>query len=585
MLDSQRRWFNPPYPLALLSLIPMLVIAYLLAKYALNIPYHDEWIDKNTVDVAIITSSGSIPPFELLSAEWSQHRVFFTRVTAMISTLLTGWDVRFDKWVGFAAAILGFLLLYGTQRAINPIVAKWLLVPTALLVFSPRQYINWLLAYQNCMFFVCLWVFAACYLLVRGSIGWRTLLLLVLCALYATLSLGIGLGLWLAILPTLWLRGYRHWRYYLAWCAVSALAIVLYIAHDPIVVLRSVVEISWYERMLYAITFPASPLVFDAPEAVLLAQALTLGALVLTTLNIRYLWERIPKHQLAAPILLILMGGGNAALAAFGRAGWVHGDPLHSRYVTTASLFWYGVLILGGLTAWYVYPKRTNRSNRFMWRLQLAAVGVGIGAYLLGNVIEWHGPLTEANTSGWNQPLGEACTLQHLQPMADACKQTIPTYLQDAFYPKAAILAKNRLTIYGAWEQNYAPSRAIESGSMQYLYGNREQQPSLDPATRTLRQPLNSRVEQYLALSEKTQYLTTELHADVLGAQFRFFIRQGRTVTQVFEAVYDGLPLVAEIDVSSWRGQNVVLVYEVDAADASTNSWAEWQSLKITSIP
>lgn len=580
--DPQPLGFKLTYPLVLLSLIPIFLIVYLLANYALNIPYHDEWIDTNTVDIAIITSSGRIPSFELLATEWSQHRVFFTRVITMLSTFLTGWDVRFDKWVGFVAALLGLMLLYATQRTLNQTVALWLMVPTALLVFSPRQYVNWLLAYQNCMFFVCLWVFAAGYLLVRGPIGWRTLLMLMLCAMYATLSLGLGLGLWIAMLPTLWLRGYRNWRHYAAWCGVSAFVIFLYIVHDPAVVVRFVIEISLLDRMVYAVTFLASPLVFGAPQAILAAQALALGAIIVTALNLRYLLTRAPLPQLAVPMLLILMGVGNTALAAFGRAGWAHGDPLHSRYVTTASLFWYGVLMLGGLAAWYAYPARKKRPHRLMWRVQWIALSVGIGAYMFGNVVEWRGPITTANTVGWNQPLGEACTLQYLQPMMPACQATIPTYLQDRFYQKAPLLAENRLTIYGVWEKDIPPTEDIHAAHVQYLYGNREQQPTLDPATKTVRQPLNSRIEQHIKLSPQASTLTATLQAQQTNTYFRFFIRQGRAVTPLLNTVYTDSPSVAEMDLSAWRGQNVVLVYEVDGANSSERGWAEWQSLQMT---
>ncbi len=212
--------------------LPIVLAAWFIHRHAVNVPFWEEW--DASAPIAIHAADGTLS-LEMLLMPHGQPRIFFTKLTVALSTWLTGWDVRFEMWVSFGLALISFGLLIAIMRRIHPPSTLWLTLPFALLIFSVRQRHNWLMGFQTVWFYMPLFTLASLWVLMRLSVSWRALLLLMLCTVGASYAYLSGMALWAALLPALWLRGYRNWRHYAAWVAAAAACIGLYFTNYRLV--------------------------------------------------------------------------------------------------------------------------------------------------------------------------------------------------------------------------------------------------------------------------------------------------------------------------------------------------------------
>ncbi len=205
------------------TLIPMLLLALFIAVQGVNVPFGDEY--GVTAPVAVATAEGLLQPSYFFQQE-SNHRLVFTKLTVALNTLLTGWDLRVEMWVNFALLVASFGLLHNAWKRVHPPTAAWLVLPFALLLFALRQRPTF--ALYLAFYYGQLFMFAALWVLVTLKVSRQTLLIVILCVIGATFSNAGGLPLWMALVPALWLRGYRDWRYLAAWLAAAAIFIGIF---------------------------------------------------------------------------------------------------------------------------------------------------------------------------------------------------------------------------------------------------------------------------------------------------------------------------------------------------------------------
>jgi len=553
--------------------LPIALMALFIAVQGINIPYLDEYAI--TAPIAVATAEGALQPSYFFQQE-SNHRLVFTKLTTALNTLLTGWDLRAEMWVNFTLILASFALLCAAWRQVHPPTAAWLILPFALALFAIRQRPNFALYIG--LYWGQFFTFAALYILVRMAVSLRALLYLALCAIGATFSNAGSLPLWFALLPALWLRGYRR-RHLVLWLVITSAVIGIFFLNYNFGVSFSGVEnpaVPLHFYLLYILAFLGSPLVIEAagiyPVSIL---CFGVGVAVLV-FNTRFLLrQKMPLSIFALPIALLLMALSNAVISAAGRADIMYyeynGQPLSARYVTAANWFWLAVLMVSAVAiwqAWQMHQPSLLKRNR--------AIFAGlISIFVFVNGISWYAGslyypliLTERHRQ---------CMLNYLGAPDAPCL--------NRFYPPEwrmtdiRDLAKHRLTAFSDWYAGRDPASDLTRAPLQYLNGALGAAPAFvremrDGAAQTaLRLSVPSAVEQYVQLPDAPRVFF-EADAVTDAAQpvkLSVSVRIGRAIIPVASSAIGAASAPIAAELSEWRGQAVLLVYEVtrDARDAS----------------
>jgi len=573
--------------------------ASFIARYGVNVPHWDEW--QASAPVVLKTVEGTLSLADLLKPH-DQPRIFFTHLTTALVTLLAAWDVRVEMWVSFALAALSFGVLLAIQRRVHAASALWLAVPLALLVFAVRQRQNWLMGFQTAWFFWLFFTVLALWLLVRLPVSARSLVPIIVCAIGAGYAYLSGLALAFAMLPALWLRGYRKPLHYGIWLGAAALYIGLYFTNYAFIDQGFQTEITaqLWDYPLYVLRYLGAPFVPDAPEHQALSLAFGASGVALMAVNLVYLWRKVPPINLAVPSALSLLCLANGALASIGRVkpdllAYFWARPTTSRYVTAANLFWIALLMLGAMTV-----ACARGRQRLMTAANVALLGCAALGYLFANLTT---PTYIAT------PEDRLCVLNYLRAPYDNCLFRVNAD-RGGYLATAQQLGAHRLTAFGDWYHDFAPAAQPVEAHLQFLSGIadppvfREQPPDAYVPERAvvLYQHPPSLAEQYLQLPDAAQvFFEAELYVDLrnvrehpevpqTGALFRLGIRQGRAVQTLYEGVFDvraeRAPIPIRVDLSAWRGQRVVLVYQTEVREGVPfYAWAMWRKPRLIAQP
>lgn len=188
--------------LFILYLLPAVFILWFISKFAINIPYMDQW---SLVPFFEKISDGKAT-FTDFFALHNEHRLFFPKLIFVGFAFLTNWKIRYELYFNFILACITCFTLYKlsikTQKPDN-FLAKISTILTCLLIFSLMQYENWLWGFQlaNQLINTCLVV--ATFILTsfqQWSINKRVIIAAILCFI-ASFSSAQGLLTWLALIP------------------------------------------------------------------------------------------------------------------------------------------------------------------------------------------------------------------------------------------------------------------------------------------------------------------------------------------------------------------------------------------------
>ena len=326
-----------------LALLPILNAVFIVLERGANRPFAEEWFDSALV--AIATHDGTLTLQQLLTPQ-NDYPHFTTKLFVALHTPLTRYDLRLDMLLGVAmsaATLLIVIYLVGRQdRGMALLLAPLL----SALIFTPRQAVNWMTGFQNVYFAFVLCVALIVLVIEVLPISWRALWLAALLTSFGALALGVAPFYWLSGLMALWLRGYRRWRYYAVWLALSALLTVHFLSR--LATLPDSISILSRPDMFayHALAFLGAPLA-HRPQMIL-GIALGLFGVVLFALNALLLW-RWRAEWLRAWAVLAFFSAISALITAYGR--WyvfdVLSEPLLSeRYVTNAVPFWIALVVI-----------------------------------------------------------------------------------------------------------------------------------------------------------------------------------------------------------------------------------------------
>src|SRR5215471_3530958 len=379
---------------ALLAVLPALLAAYLIKRYAVNVIFWDEWGVVRLLD-RWYTGSWT---FADLWAQHNEHRIVFPRVLLIALWHWTHLDTRAGMWAAWVmlcclAVVLYFLI--SPSAADHKSALCWFM-PISWLVFNWRQWENLLWGFQIGFALMLLCVVCAIYLLTRSAGLDRSYWLAMLSAVVGSFTLANGLLIWpiglLQILGQHYLsraRGTQQlWGQTGVWSLAGLVVYTLYFRgyHKP------GLHPSWFfflqhplTAIQYFLIYWGSPLigVIGGLDTTQVAGGLLL-AIGGCTMAILLCGQPLPRAALPylSFVLFALLSG---AMLVIARAGFGLEQAASSRYVPFAALgligffvlvqlvasdarrrtlqgVWMGLLVLGALTS-YVQGRSIARST------------------------------------------------------------------------------------------------------------------------------------------------------------------------------------------------------------------------------
>lgn len=352
--------------------------ALFVAQNGANVPLRDEWEDKGTSYVAVKAASGQLIFADLFSP-FHGHWIVPTKITTVLATWLTRWDVRAEMAVGFGVATLTLILIGVLLWRESRWAATLALIPIAALLYSHRQFQNWLWGLDNCWFYLNLFGLLGVWAAARQDpsrwiVRWGWVVL----ALLASLTLGGGIVTWPVMAILIWVRCVRDWRFWAVWVGAAAVVYLAFALNNA-----AISETYRYGSLLAQVGL--WPGFFLALIGSLFVHGMTANlplATVCGVIGIGLLGVNLFRlYQLKRYQALILWGGvalfalGGLTLITITRAQFwslVPHSPLISRLSTLTVLLWAAIIASGALVL------LAGRKSRWIGLLNLAAL-VGLG--------------------------------------------------------------------------------------------------------------------------------------------------------------------------------------------------------------
>lgn len=354
--------------LIVLSLLPVIYLLTLVARYGVNVPYADEF---SSTPLLVKAHDHAVTWFDLFQ-QHNEHRYFFPRLLIIAFAWLAHGDLRAEMFFSVFLTMLVSLNLWLLIRKTIPGTLSQsllLLFLINLLLFSPVQAENWTWGFQFPLF-LCNYLFS-CALLVAFSnlrIAKKFPICLVL-ALVATFSFGGGVLLWALTFPlALLMKREVTWKSRVAWILVwggaglSAMALYFFHyvkppQHPSIAASTNPVDYFFYVTGFLGAHLSRADRLEPIFQAVLVGSVL----LALWGAAVAYAFRHRRDLELTGRMLPWIALGSyavlNALLAAAARIGFGINQALDSRYTSFSLYLCVAVICL------FVILKRDLRSR------------------------------------------------------------------------------------------------------------------------------------------------------------------------------------------------------------------------------
>lgn len=325
---------------------PAFFLGVLLVKYAVNVPFWDQW---ELVTLFQNWHFGQLS-FADFFAQHNEHRVLFPRLIMFALAVATGWNILYEIAVNLVLALLifWFLWLILQRTFVTTRMRVIAAAAVSLVVFSPIQLENWLWGWQIQWYLNVLGLVVSVWALyVWRTVTWVKFVVAIAAAIIATYSLASGFFVWLVCIPLIWFnKDLRHLLW--LWLGVAVVAVgshyIGYIdpAHHPskLIFLKEP-----FNFLLYSLVYIVRPLSVDYMVSipVFVAYAVVyVGAL-------GYIAKRYIE-QITIALLpwlsLSLYGLCAAATTAISRLGFGIEQAYSSRYSTLSNLILIGGVVL-----------------------------------------------------------------------------------------------------------------------------------------------------------------------------------------------------------------------------------------------
>jgi hypothetical protein len=226
--------FRHPRLLWLVVMAPPALIALIVAAYASEVPFMDEW---DIAPLLFALRNGNLQ-FEHLWLNHNEHRMLFPRALIVsLMALLGKWSIRAEVFSTLTIAIAQLLIFWRIARTTLP--ARFIL-PLALLssalIFHPLGSYNWLMGLQVAWFLALTCAMAAIGAICARPGRWSGVLIATVAAIIGTYSMSAGLAIWpvgLASLVALRRQGLGNRKQIALWCVAGVGAIGVFLATYP----------------------------------------------------------------------------------------------------------------------------------------------------------------------------------------------------------------------------------------------------------------------------------------------------------------------------------------------------------------
>src|SRR5581483_3532219 len=212
------------------AVIPIVVMAFLLKRYSVNVPFWDQW---EYVPLIYAAHHGTLTLHDLWM-QHNEHRILFPRVVTIIASFITGYNIRYEILLNLVTAVLSYSVLLAMLRRVFGLTKKFFfLAPVfAWIVFSPLQWINWIWGFQLAFFMCVLFMALTIHLISKTESKHYDVLFYVslVTGTVATYSLGNGMLAWPIGLAMLLLQRANKQKL-IVWASVAVVICGSYLYH------------------------------------------------------------------------------------------------------------------------------------------------------------------------------------------------------------------------------------------------------------------------------------------------------------------------------------------------------------------
>lgn len=316
----------------------------------MDVPVWDQW---DFVPVLEKLFNGTLT-FHDLWAQNNEHRIFFPKIIMLVLARLTGWNTAYERAMSIVFGVGIFAVvaaqIHITMKATGEMRLIRAIPVTALLIFSLKQWMNWMWGWQMQILLCVFAVTAGIVLIANTPFKWHRYAAAIIAGIVATYSFAGGLCYWIVgLFVLLFIRpsGKKEWMFsVLMWIAVSCAVFFFYFYdfHKP----------ENQTSLLFMFTHPAEyinyffsylglPLTHKTrKEAFVLGLLGAAFSCYVTWFVVRF---RGVKFTVLVPYLaLCLFSAAGAAVTGVGRAG-LRAYSLGYHYVSIAMMFWVYILV------------------------------------------------------------------------------------------------------------------------------------------------------------------------------------------------------------------------------------------------
>lgn len=318
-----------------LLLSPFFLLFGLVAYFAVNVPFWDQW---ELVPIIQKFHEGTLG-FSDFFAQHNEHRLLFPRLVMFALAWATHWNTYYEVTFSLVLAVISFVFLYKilARTFTNNMLRLGATMAVSLVLFSPMQWENWLWGWQIQWYLNITGLIIAVWALTtwQHKSVLRRVLVAAAAAIVSTYSLASGMFVWLVCLP-IFLFNKEVRRLWWLWAVLACASVgVHYIGYvDP--AYHPSKKLFLHQPAAFAhylLVYIARPVVVDFLLSVRIA-AVYLGAIVISVLYLL----RFHSKQLTTTLLPWLCLGLYAALAAgstaVSRLGLGVEQAYSSRYTT-----------------------------------------------------------------------------------------------------------------------------------------------------------------------------------------------------------------------------------------------------------
>lgn len=381
--------------LAGLCLLPPVMLAILLCRNAVNVPYWDEW-DDDLAGIFLKAHAGGLS----LDDFWTQHnesRLVLPRAIFLLLGGFSHWNLLREVAFTFSLACAAAAMIFWLGRktlAGRPATAWLVFFIASLLIFSPTQYQAWLWGMELILYLPLVCILVSLLVLQTNLSGRTKLFICAALATASTYSFSNGLLAWVALFPILFLsEGWsglqKKKRAALLWLFALFANVALYFQDyqfPPSSGFWRVLCLDPLRVVEYLLVFLGNPLVNQNSDNEVTAGIIIGGVQLILFIAICILifhWRRNFALMNRVWSWLTLGGYGilSALLATTGRAAFGAEQALSPRYgifgvcLTVALVFLVPIILFHRAT-----PKNTARFaiNKNKIRVALAILGATV---------------------------------------------------------------------------------------------------------------------------------------------------------------------------------------------------------------